>query len=83
MLNHSLIPIRGARRRIVIALCFAVTVAAGIGVAVPHSEASEEAADSGSYKWPVKPFDKQHPVRGSFGDPRTIFRSPPAPSAAF
>jgi hypothetical protein len=23
-----------------------------------------------SYGWPVKPFDRQHPVRGFFGDPR-------------
>jgi hypothetical protein len=23
-----------------------------------------------SYRWPVKPFSKQHPVRGFFGDPR-------------
>ena len=23
-----------------------------------------------SYRWPVKPFDRQHPVRGFFGDPR-------------
>lgn len=23
-----------------------------------------------SYRWPVKPFGKQHPVRGFFGDPR-------------
>jgi hypothetical protein len=30
-----------------------------------------------SYGWPVKPFDKQHPVRGSFGDPRSIFHGPP------
>lgn len=22
------------------------------------------------YRWPVKPFDRQHPVRGFFGDPR-------------
>ena len=28
---------------------------------------------SGSYGWPVKPFDRQHPVRGNFGDPRTVF----------
>src|SRR5205085_7564798 len=27
-----------------------------------------------SYQWPVKPFDRPHPVRGNFGDPRTIFR---------
>src|SRR5688572_15595570 len=23
-----------------------------------------------TYRWPVKPFDRQHPVRGFFGDPR-------------
>src|SRR5438445_2838753 len=30
-----------------------------------------------SYGWPVKPFDQQHPVRGSFADPRSIFHGPP------
>jgi hypothetical protein len=25
------------------------------------------------YAWPVKPFDRAHPVRANFGDPRTIF----------
>jgi murein DD-endopeptidase MepM/ murein hydrolase activator NlpD len=30
-----------------------------------------------SYGWPVKPFDRQHPVRGSFGDPRTVYAGPP------
>ena len=24
------------------------------------------------YPWPVAPFDRQHPVRGYFGDPRTV-----------
>lgn len=24
------------------------------------------------YHWPIKPFDQQHPVRGYFGDPRTV-----------
>jgi len=27
-------------------------------------------AGAGGYGWPVKPFDRQHPVRGFFGDPR-------------
>ena len=28
------------------------------------------------YPWPIRPFDRQHPIRGGFGDPRTvIFRS--------
>jgi hypothetical protein len=25
-----------------------------------------------AYHWPVKPFDRQHPIRGYFGDPRTL-----------
>ena len=29
---------------------------------------------SGSYGWPVKPFDRPHPIRGGFGDPRTVFQ---------
>ena len=24
------------------------------------------------YPWPLKPFHRQHPVRGNFGDPRTV-----------
>lgn len=27
----------------------------------------------GAYGWPLRPFDKPHPVRGNFGDPRTDF----------
>ncbi len=27
----------------------------------------------GSYGWPVAPFDEAHPVRGNFGDPRTVY----------
>lgn len=25
-----------------------------------------------TYHWPVKPFNRQHPIRGAFGDPRTV-----------
>jgi hypothetical protein len=28
---------------------------------------------AGAYPWPFKPFDRQHPIRGFFGDPRTIY----------
>jgi len=31
-------------------------------------------AGAGAYPWPVKPFNKQHPIRANFGDPRTIFQ---------
>jgi hypothetical protein len=30
-------------------------------------------AEASAYSWPVKPFDKQHPIRANFGDPRTRF----------
>lgn len=43
--------------------------------AQPTSTASGKSADA--YGWPIKPFDRQHPVRGAFGDPRTVFTAPP------
>jgi murein DD-endopeptidase MepM/ murein hydrolase activator NlpD len=32
---------------------------------------------SRSYGWPVAPFNRQHPIRGGFGDPRTVYLDPP------
>lgn len=29
-----------------------------------------------AYHWPLRPFDRPHPVRGNFGDPRTLFLRP-------
>ena len=41
---------------------------------MPHASPREERAgpgDSGGvYSWPLKPFDRPHPVRGYFNDPR-------------
>ncbi len=34
------------------------------------------------YHWPVKPFTSEHPVRGNFGDPRTVFNVPPTTEGA-
>lgn len=31
------------------------------------------AGPSSGYPWPLAPFDQQHPIRGSFGDPRMVF----------
>ena len=33
---------------------------------------------TGEYGWPVKPFDHPHPIRGGFGDPRTVFKGEPS-----
>jgi murein DD-endopeptidase MepM/ murein hydrolase activator NlpD len=56
------------------ALAVAATLvfATASALAAPAKQAA-----GGSYPWPVKPFDKPHPIRGSFGDPRTIFFGPP------
>jgi len=44
-----------------------------IGGAATFLVRSSESA----YGWPVKPFHREHPVRGYFGDPRTMFHGPP------
>jgi hypothetical protein len=33
------------------------------------------AGAASAYSWPFRPFDQQHPIRGFFGDPRTIFEN--------
>ncbi len=47
-------------------LLLVLAIAAGLGVA-PAALA---------YGWPLKPFHKAHPIRGNFGDPRTVFSDP-------
>ena len=67
---------RGAMRHIALSFVAVVLVAAALGLAI-------QAAGAGTrhpgYGWPVAPFDRPHPVRGNFGDPRTIFAVPPSP----
>ena len=41
------------------------------------------AAGASAYPWPVKPFNRPHPVRANFGDPRTIFSISPAGAGLF
>jgi hypothetical protein len=31
------------------------------------------AGAAAAYPWPFKPFNEQHPIRGFFGDPRTVY----------
>jgi hypothetical protein len=47
-----------------------VAAAASFFLGVAHPAAA-------AYGWPVKPFHAEHPVRGNFGDPRTVFAGPP------
>jgi murein DD-endopeptidase MepM/ murein hydrolase activator NlpD len=87
MATNTHIP-RGARRRLATMFLLAAAIGGGAlagRTAIPMqnstaaSPASSPAAAGreSSYGWPVKPFDQQHPVRGSFGDPRSVFRGNP------
>jgi hypothetical protein len=78
MATYTHISVRGARRRTVLAAALAAALAAiGVGKATTSASATGHAEAAASYHWPVKPFDRQHPVRGGFGDPRTIFNAAP------
>src|SRR3984893_1907411 len=44
-------------------------------VAMVSTLALASAGAALSYSWPLRPFNKQHPIRGYFGDPRTVFEN--------
>lgn len=78
---------RGARRRTATMFLLVAAISGGAlagRTALPTQTSTaasppptSSAAAPFSYGWPVKPFDRQHPVRGSFADPRSIFRGNP------
>ncbi len=87
--KHPHIQRGGAARRISIVAAAAVAATFGLAYAGALAETPGAAfatlrqdgrsgsAGSVGFGWPVKPFDREHPVRGTFGDPRMIFREPP------
>ena len=78
---------RGARRRTATMFLLAAAIGGGAlagRTALPIQTstaagptAAAQSPRTASYGWPIKPFDQQHPVRGSFADPRSIFRGAP------
>ena len=56
-----------------------LVAAALLSLTTPRS-ASTAVAGTG-YGWPIKPFHSEHPIRGNFGDPRTVFLTPPTPES--
>jgi hypothetical protein len=70
---------RGTARFVAVAALAICAVATFLSLSTP-APASASSATSSAYGWPVKPFDRQHPIRGGFGDPRTMFWSPPTTS---
>ena len=57
-------------------LLLAALIASAFSGLRPHT-ARAAGASGTAYGYPVKPFDRQHPIRGGFGDPRTVFMAPP------
>jgi murein DD-endopeptidase MepM/ murein hydrolase activator NlpD len=80
--NTPHINCRERRRRTVFVLLL-VACATGSFLAAPAAMPDSPPTSAPySYGWPVKPFDKPHPVRGSFGDPRTAFHAAPTTRGA-
>jgi murein DD-endopeptidase MepM/ murein hydrolase activator NlpD len=67
---------RGAARLLAVAALAICAVATSLSLPTT-APASTSSAKTSTYGWPVKPFHRQHPIRGAFGDPRTMFWTPP------
>lgn len=66
----------GVARLLAVAALAICAIATSLSLSTPAG-ASPRANAASAYGWPVKPFHRQHPIRGAFGDPRTLFHSPP------
>ena len=66
--------IRLSTRYLLVLLVAAFAAAALVVTSAP--------AGTTGYNYPVKPFTSEHPVRGIFGDPRTLFKVPPTTEGA-
>jgi murein DD-endopeptidase MepM/ murein hydrolase activator NlpD len=78
MTNTTHIRLSGASRRFVFSVVLlALALGGGIAAHPGSSARGAHTEPSYAYSWPVRPFDRPHPVRGGFGDPRTIFLGPP------
>ena len=66
-----------AEARVRTLLLLQLVIAINATTALLLAAVSAPATGLADYSWPVKPFDRQHPVRGSFGDPRTLFAQSP------
>lgn len=59
---------------VALALPFFLFAAVGLMLDTAAQASSPGTGCTGAYGWPVKPFDRAHPIRGGFGDPRTVFQ---------
>jgi murein DD-endopeptidase MepM/ murein hydrolase activator NlpD len=68
---------RGHRCRITLTIATVVLASGLAGMHLGSTARAAAATRNSAYGWPVKPFDREHPVRANLGDPRTIFAGPP------
>ena len=66
--THPHLTARGPWAWALAAVIAAVAALLSSAVFVPEATAADSTVPG--YGWPVKPFHRQHPVRGFFGDPR-------------
>ena len=59
---------------VALALPLFLFAAVGLMLDTAAQASSPGTGCTGAYGWPVKPFDRAHPIRGGFGDPRTVFQ---------
>ena len=57
---------------VVAGLSLALLVVPATHVAAAAAATSCARSPGLAYHWPLKPFDRQHPIRGAFGDPRIV-----------
>lgn len=60
-------------RTVLAGLLAAAAGVAATALGMPAAAAPQQ----GTYGWPVRPFDRPHAIRGTFGEPRTWFDGPP------
>jgi hypothetical protein len=63
--------------RVAASLLLAALIASAISGLRPQFARAAHGVSGAAYGYPVKPFNRQHPIRGGFGDPRTVFHAPP------
>ena len=62
------------RLRLVVSVLVLLVCGLGAGLAQAAPVGCTRSVPSRlAYGWPLKPFDQPHPVRGNFGDPRTLY----------
>ena len=73
--NRTISTLAGLAGAAILAIASLVFIGVSSSTATAAAAASHRSA--GAYGWPVKPFNRPHPVRANFGDPRISFRGPP------